>query len=49
MVADAYHVWTMPSSYLIDRKGNLHSIHRGFFDADKLRIEEAIKQLLTEG
>lgn len=48
MVADAYHVWTMPSSYLIDRKGHLHSVHRGFFDTDKARIEEQIKQLLTE-
>ncbi len=48
MVAEAYRVWTMPSSYLIDRKGRLHSVHRGFFDADKLRIEEQIRQLLAE-
>lgn len=49
MVAEAYRVWTMPSSYLIDQKGQLHSTHRGFFDADKLRIEETIKQLLAKG
>lgn len=47
-VAEAYRVWTMPSSYLIDRKGAVHSIHRGFFDADKRRIEEEIERLLTE-
>lgn len=46
--AESYRVWTMPSSYLVDRKGMLHSTHRGFFDADKGRIEEEIKQLLTK-
>lgn len=49
MVAEAYRVWTMPSSYLIDRKGMLRSTHRGFFDASKNRIEEEIRQLLAEG
>ncbi len=49
MVAEAYRVWTMPSSYLIDRKGMLRSTHRGFFDAGKNRIEEEIRQLLAEG
>lgn len=49
MVAEAYRVWTMPSSYLIDRKGALRSTHLGFFDANKLRIEEEIRQLLAEG
>jgi thiol-disulfide isomerase/thioredoxin len=49
MVAEAYRVWTMPSSYLIDRKGTLRSTHRGFFDANKLQIEEEIRQLLAEG
>jgi cytochrome c biogenesis protein CcmG/thiol:disulfide interchange protein DsbE len=48
MTAESYRVWTMPSSYLIDRKGTLHSTHRGFFDADKGRIEGQIKQLLTQ-
>ncbi len=46
--AESYRVWTMPSSYLVDRKGTLHSTHRGFFDADKGRIEEQIKQLLAK-
>ncbi|MGB3943011.1 MAG: TlpA disulfide reductase family protein [Candidatus Manganitrophaceae bacterium] len=47
MVAESYRVWTMPSSYLIDRTGRLHSVHRGFFDTEMARIESEIKQLLN--
>jgi len=47
-VAEAYRVWTMPSSYLIDRKGNLRYTHKGFFDEDKERIVTEIQELLAK-
>ncbi len=45
-IAESYGVMGMPSSYLIDRNGNLHSSHIGFRDKDKAELEEKIVQLL---
>lgn len=46
--AEAFKVRGMPSSYLIDRQGNLRLSHEGFNDADKPKLERKIKQLLSE-
>lgn len=45
-IAENYGVMGMPSSYLIDRSGNLHSSHIGFRDKDKAALEQQIVQLL---
>lgn len=46
--AEHYNVQGMPSSYLIDRKGQLRQTHIGFRDKDKDRLEQSIIELLNE-
>ncbi len=43
----AYGVKGMPSSYLIDARGNIAFIETGFFDERKDALEEKIKTLLA--
>jgi peroxiredoxin len=45
-VAESYRVQGMPSSYLIDRQGTIHSTHVGFRDSEKAGIEAEIRALL---
>jgi cytochrome c biogenesis protein CcmG/thiol:disulfide interchange protein DsbE len=45
-VASQYQVKGMPSSYLIDKQGNIHASHIGFREEDKVTVETQIKQLL---
>ena len=47
-VAESFNVKGMPSSYLVDRKGNIRLKHAGFNDGDKADLESHIKQLLAE-
>ena len=47
-VATRYKVNGMPSSYLIDKKGNIRFAHRGFKQADIDTFEQQIRQLLAE-
>ncbi|MCP3673808.1 MAG: TlpA family protein disulfide reductase [Gammaproteobacteria bacterium] len=47
-IAEIYNVESMPSSYLIDRKGNLRSRHRGFFVKKQNKYEQEIRNLLAE-
>lgn len=44
----AYALETMPTSYLIDRKGMLREVHRGFSNADRQDLDRAILSLLKE-
>jgi thiol-disulfide isomerase/thioredoxin len=44
----AYGVQTMPTSYLVDRKGNLRYTHRGFNSTDRNEIDAAVIKLLQE-
>ena len=46
--AAAFGVQTMPSSYLIDRKGKLRYIELGFFSENKNDIRQKIEKLLAE-
>jgi thiol-disulfide isomerase/thioredoxin len=46
--AEAYQVMGMPSSYLIDRHGGLHTHHLGFREQDKAALEQQIKGLLAQ-
>jgi len=43
----AYGVKGMPSSYLIDARGNVSFVERGFTDEHKLELEEQMKALLA--
>lgn len=47
-VATAYNVLGMPSSYLIDRGGNIHYVHVGFKAFSKADLEARIKSLLNK-
>jgi cytochrome c biogenesis protein CcmG, thiol:disulfide interchange protein DsbE len=47
-VASAYKVKGMPSSYLIDRTGRIHSSHIGFREETASGMEAAIKDLLQQ-
>jgi thiol-disulfide isomerase/thioredoxin len=47
-VADLYRLKVMPSSYLIDRNGNLIHSYKGFKTSDGTRIEEKIQKLLKK-
>ena len=46
-VAELYELQGMPSAYLIDRDGKLHSAHMGFRDKDIPLLEREIELLLN--
>ena len=43
---NAYRVTGMPSSYLIDARGNVTFVERGFLDEHKAALEDRVKALL---
>lgn len=45
-VAERYGVQGMPSSYVIDREGRLHTRHVGFRDKDRSELERTLRALL---
>ena len=47
-VSKAYHVAEMPSSVIIDRKGQIRYIHRGYRPGDENEYQDRIRQLLRE-
>lgn len=47
-IAQLYQLKGMPSSYLIDRKGQLRAIHIGFRDKDRVARADEITSLLAE-
>jgi cytochrome c biogenesis protein CcmG, thiol:disulfide interchange protein DsbE len=46
-VAKSYKPQTMPSSFLIDRKGVVRYAHVGFHDGEEVEVEKEIKELLA--
>lgn len=46
--AERYKVMGMPSSYLIDRNGQLHMSHIGFRESDTDKLETKIRELLKQ-
>jgi cytochrome c biogenesis protein CcmG/thiol:disulfide interchange protein DsbE len=46
-VASQYNLQAMPSSYLIDKKGNLIMTHKGYREGDTAEIEAKILALLN--
>lgn len=46
--AEQFKVMGMPSSYIIDRKGELHASHIGFRESDTDSLESKIRSALTQ-
>ncbi len=46
-VATKYNLKAMPTSYLIDKKGQLVFAHKGYREGDAKEIEEKIHQLIN--
>ena len=47
-VSRAYHIDEMPSTVLIDRKGNIRYLHRGYKPGDENEYQDRIRQLIRE-
>src|SRR5580698_8867380 len=47
-VAKSYKPQTMPSSFLIDKKGVVRYAHVGFHDGEEVEIEKEVKELLGQ-
>ena len=47
-IADLYSLKVMPSSYLIDRDGNLVPAHKGFKTSDGSQMEDMIRKLIDD-
>lgn len=47
-LAEHFHVSNMPSSFYIDRKGNIRYTHPGFRDSERSDAEREIAALLSE-
>jgi peroxiredoxin len=47
-VSKSYHVDEMPSTVLIDRKGNIRYLHRGYKPGDENEYQDRIRQLIRE-
>jgi peroxiredoxin len=47
-VSKAYHVDDMPSTVLIDRKGNVRYVHRGYKPGDENEYQDRIRALIRE-
>ena len=45
---EKYEVQAMPSTYMVDRKGNIRDIHRGYKKGDEKAYEDYIRKLLRE-
>ncbi len=43
----SYHLKVMPTSYLIDRRGNIIKVHKGFKENQKLELEKTISSALA--
>ena len=47
-VSSEYHVEEMPSTILIDRKGDIRYVHRGYKPGDENEYQDRIRQLIQE-
>jgi peroxiredoxin len=47
-VSKAYHLDEMPSSVIIDRKGQIRFLHRGYKPGDENEYQDRIRQLIQE-
>src|SRR5215475_9785078 len=47
-VSKAYHVDEMPSTVIVDRKGQIRYVHRGYRPGDENEYQDKIRQLIRE-
>ncbi|MEQ1802098.1 MAG: TlpA disulfide reductase family protein [Gammaproteobacteria bacterium] len=47
-VSKLYNVSAMPSTVIVDRKGNVRFIHQGFKPGDESKYQDMIRQLIRE-
>ena len=47
-VSKLYHVSAMPSTVIVDRKGNVRFIHQGYQPGDEGKYQDLIRQLIRE-
>ena len=47
-IAKSYKPDTMPSSFIIDKKGVVRYAHVGFHDGEEVEIEKEVKELLGQ-
>ena len=47
-VASQYHPPTMPSSFVIDKKGVVRFVHSGWHDGEQDELDKEIKELVSE-
>ncbi len=47
-VSKLYNVSAMPSTVIVDRKGNVRFIHQGFQPGDESKYQDMIRQLIRE-
>jgi thiol-disulfide isomerase/thioredoxin len=47
-VSKLYHVAAMPSTVIIDRKGNVRFVHQGYQPGDEGTYQDVIRQLIRE-
>jgi thiol-disulfide isomerase/thioredoxin len=47
-VSKLYNVSAMPSTVIVDRKGNIRYIHQGYKAGDESRYQDMIRQLIRE-
>lgn len=45
---EKYQVQAMPSTYMVDRKGNIREVHRGYKPGDEADYEQYVRKLLRE-
>jgi peroxiredoxin len=48
-IARAFAVSAMPSGYLLDRRGVVRHVHRGFTPDTEAALDREIRELLEEG
>jgi peroxiredoxin len=46
--AKRYKPQTMPSTFVIDRRGHVRYVHTGFHDGEEVELEKELKELLSE-
>jgi cytochrome c biogenesis protein CcmG/thiol:disulfide interchange protein DsbE len=47
-VADRYHPSGMPTSFIIDRRGIVRYVHRGYRASDRAAIEREVRELVSQ-
>ena len=47
-LAERFEISAMPTSFTLDKEGNIYARHEGFFQKQSAKVEEEIKELLKD-